>query len=91
MVALGLGAVVPDGAVVDNGDLVNIWILTSSLGYEVKSAKETGAVGERLARMSKVGLSDGVVGSLEVPLDGVANLSYNVLGIEVKAAASNND
>lgn len=90
MVALGLGAVVPDGVVVDNSDLVNVWILASSLSKKVESGKETGAVGERLAGVSKVGLSDGVVGSLEVPLDGVANLSYNVLGIEVKAAASNN-
>lgn len=89
MVALGLGAVVPDGFVVNNGDLVDVGVL--ALGSDkVEAGKEAGAVGERLAGMSKVRLSDGVVGSGKVPLDGVANFSYNVLGIEVKTTASNN-
>lgn len=89
VVALCLGAVVPDGAAVNNGELVDVGVLALG-GDKVEAGEEAGAVGERLAGVSKVRLSNGVVGSGKVPLDGVADFSYNVLGIEVKATASNN-
>lgn len=90
MVALGLRAVVPDGRVVDDGDLVDVGVLT--LGSDkVEAGKEASAISKGLARMSKVGLSQGVVGSSEVPLNSVTDLSLNDFRVEVKSTASNND
>lgn len=90
MLAFWLRAVVPDGRVVDDGDLVDVGVL--ALGSDkVEASKEASAISKGIARMSKVGLSQGVVGSSEVPLNSVTDLSNNVLRVEVKSTASNDD
>lgn len=65
--ALGLRAVEPERAVVDDGELVDVWVLALG-GGKVEAGEEAGAVREGRAGVGEVGLRDGVVGGEEVNL-----------------------
>jgi hypothetical protein len=91
VVALGLGAVVPDGlAVVEDHGLEDIVGLALG-GHKVEAGEEAKAVGRRRAGSVEVGLGDGVVGGEEVPLHDIANIGDDVVGVEAEAAEAGND
>lgn len=85
-----LWAVIPDRALILDDKLEYIVRLALSNG-EMESREEGRAISERLAWVGKVGLGDGVVAREEVPLDDVANLSDDVVGVEAEATEAGND
>jgi hypothetical protein len=85
-----LSAVVPDRLGVLHNNLENVGSLALSCG-KVEAGKETCTVGERLTGLAEAGLGDGVVGGEEVPLDYVADLSDDIVGIEAKTTETGVD
>jgi len=90
VVADGLRAVVPGRLIRSDHNLEHIRVL-ALLGREIEAGEETGAVGERLARVGKVGLRNGVVEGQELPLDNVTNLSDDVVRLELETAEAGRD
>ena len=90
VLAVGLGAVEPDGVLgVDNE-------LEDAVGFPLVSGKEeareeAGAVAKGLARVGKAGLHHAVVGRHELPLDHVANVRDNVVRLEFELACEAGD
>jgi hypothetical protein len=84
VVALLLRAVVPDRLGVLHNNLEDVRSLAFARG-KVEAGEESSTVGERLAGLAEAGLGDGVVGGEEVPLDYIADLSDDIVGVEAKA------
>ena len=90
VVSLLLRAVVPDWLCVFDDNLEDIGSLAFH-GGEVEASEETSAISERLARLAKAGLGNGVVGRKEVPFDDVTDLSDDVVGVEAEATEAGVD
>ena len=82
MIALGLGAVEPDGLLVRNIDGEDIGVLLA--GWCGHEAREKGTTCLRNARLGEGGLCHGVIGGEIMELDNVTDLGNNVLGVEVE-------
>jgi len=90
MVALLLRAIVPDWLGILNHDLEDIRSL-AFLSSKVEAGEEPSAISERLARLAKAGLSNGVVGGEEVPFDDVTDFSDDVVGVETETTEAGVD
>ncbi len=90
VIADSLGAVVPDGVLGLDDELEDILGLTL-LDGKLETREETVATSQGLARVSKVGLGDGVVLGHELPLDHVTDLGDHIGRLKVETVETGSD